>query len=197
MHLSRATKARIMRRLNPLALLYGLMAVGGVLLIVYVAMFIALFFGVQVKAHGLSGIFLLTLPLYGFRWWALREGWSAVNIHEATVVNLARQVGIPFALTDTQEDKELLEQRTATLQRAVASKAASLGWLSWRDVIDAANEAGLNVQHVREPWVLGGVGAIARPFHWRRKLLPQAWASVDLDRALPAASGSVTPRARF
>ena len=202
MQLSRATKARILRRLNPRALIYGTMIVALVVLGLQLIHVIATLFGHSLGLNWLGSIFLLALPVHGFRWWALRQGWSAVNVHEANVSNLARQVGL-LEQSDIEQEALLgetgsqLHHRTATFQQAVANKAAELGWLSWRDVLDAANEAGIPVEQVREPLFLGGHGAIARPLHWRKALLPQAWASVDLNRALPAASGPVMPRARF
>ena len=202
MPLSRATKARILRRLNPMALLYGTMGMAAVVLVLHVIQVIGLLLGKSFGLNWVGSLFLLALPVHGFRWWALRQGWSAVSTHEATVPHLAKQLGLLTAADTTQDTpfgtvSEGLNHRTASLQHAVARKADALGWLTWRDVLDAANEAGIGAQHVQEPSFLGGTGPIARPSHWRRNLLPQAWASVDLDNALPQVDVLVAARPRL
>lgn len=183
MRLSRATKARLLRRLNPQALVWLTLGLGVVALAYEVVLIAGLFLGWRLPQAAVGFIFLSVLPVHGFRWWAIARGWGAVGAREATPENLGRQMGL---------GEDGTHPAALPLQQAVAEKALTQGWLTWRDVLDCARDLGLPARRVAEPLFLGAHAPVARPLHWKRTLHPSAWqagrmAAAWADAPAPAA----------
>lgn len=177
MALSRVAKARVIRLLRPQVLIYGTMALAVVAAAYWVVKLIALFFGADLPDTVVGFLFLTTLPVHGFRWWAIRRGWGAVTTTEASQFNLGLQIN--QALTATEEQPA--SPHALAFQKEVAARVARLGWLTWRDVLDAANAAGLPLQQVTEPFLLGAYGPVARRGHWKKTLDTKAWLAGQLE----------------
>lgn len=184
MALSRVAKARVIRLLRPQVLVYGTLALAVVAAVYWVVKLIALLFGADLPDAFVGFLFLTTLPVHGFRWWAIRRGWGAVTTTEASQFNLGLQIN--QALTATEEQPA--SPHALAFQKEVAARVARLGWLTWRDVLDAANAAGLPLQQVAEPFFLGAYEPIARRGHWRKTLDAKAWRAGQMEERWSTAS---------
>ncbi len=187
MPLSRTTKARILLRLNPRTLVVGTLVLG-------LAVGVLTFFTVFARALGwdlpnipYGSLFLLTLPVHGFRWWAIRRGWSAITRNELSKANLSEQLM-------NAADRPLSPE----LQLALLNKARTLPWLAWSDILEMAKETGLNDVRLHGALFLGGhVSPIARANRWKEVVDDNVWRAGDLHQALPSASAETRPKIRF
>lgn len=193
MALSRVAKARVIRLLRPQVLVYETMALAVVAAVYWAVKVVAMFFDVNLPDTVVGFLFLSVLPVHGFRWWAIRRGWGAVTTTEATQFNLGLQVN--QALIETED--QAMAPHALAFQKEVASRVARLGWLTWRDVLDAANAAGWPLRHVAEPFLLGAYGPIARRGHWEKTLDAKAWRAGQMEErwsATPVVEATAKPR---
>lgn len=165
MALSRKTKAMLIWRLNPWFLMKITLALGVFVMVFQVASLVSLAFQYSLPQITYGLLFVPLLGVQGFRWWAIARGWSLVCVNDVSASNLQEQ------LLGNQTDKLPLE-----VQQALVKKAHELGWLTWADVIAAANEAGLSLTKPHTSVFLGGHRSrIARPKDWKAAVEPQAW----------------------
>lgn len=176
MALSRTQKVRTLRYLNPLRLVRWMLVLGLVALAYHLTSFVLLFWDVKLPTWMIGFVFLSFLPLHVFRWWALGQGWSVVTTNEISLFNLEQQLG--ERLTDDDGNpvgSSLLFQKelTATVEK--------LGWVTWSDVMEAAQRAGYTVKQPVNPLFLGGSYPIARPTSWKKHLHAKAHRAGELD----------------
>lgn len=162
MTLTRATKARVLRFLNPRRLVVLTLGMGAVAVVYQLVSVVGLFVGFKLPTAAVGFMFMGLLPVHAFRWWAIARGWSAVTVHEAKLDNLGEQVGQDLTAEDGQASGQVLE-----FQKRLTAQIERLGWITWRDVLDVANAVGWPPQKVASPMFLGGNGPIARRSHWQ------------------------------
>lgn len=190
MPLSRKTKALLLWRLNPLFLLKISLALLGFILLFHVASLVSLLFNHSLPQLPYGLLFLPLVALQGFRWWAIAQGWSAVCVNEMDMSNLQLQL----QKEGEQEEKPL----PLHVQQALAEAVKRNGWMSWADVIEAAQAAGLTLTKPHTSVFLGGHRSrIARPKDWQKVLHAEAWRAGQLDATLPTAHPDALPRVRF
>jgi len=163
------------------------LAIGGFVLLMQVVNLVLTMLGYSVVKLPYFLLFAPAMAIQFFRWWAIQRGWSAVTINELSASNLSEQ------LLGTSEEK-----LPPAVQSALVSKAQALGWMSWKDVLDAAREAGAETTRLHTSIFLGGHGSkIARPGHWKKAVDESAWRAGNLSHGLPAASHESPRPARF
>ena len=193
MTLTRATKARVLRFLNPRRLVVLTMALGLVAGAYHLVSLVGLFWGFHLPTAFIGFLFMGVLPIHAFRWWALAQGWSAVTVHEAKLANLAEQVGQDLgAEEDGQASGQALE-----FQKRLTAQIERLGWVSWRDVLDVANAVGWPLQKVASPMFLGGNGPVARRSHWHTVLQGAAHKAGKLEARLAAVEATPVRKQRL
>jgi len=190
MPLSRKTKALILWRLNPLFLLKTSIVLLVLVGLFQVASLVSLLFEHSLPQFPYGLLFIPLVALQGFRWWAIAQGWSAVCVNEMDMSNLQLQL---------QEEGEKEEKPLPLhVQQALAEAVKRNGWMSWADVIEAAQAAGLPLTKPHTSVFLGGHRSrIARPKDWKKVLNAEAWRAGQLDATLPAPHADALPRARF
>lgn len=195
MPLSRKTKALILWRLNPLFLLKTSIALLVLVGLFQVASLVSLLLEHSLPQFPYGLLFIPLVALQGFRWWAIAQGWSAVCIHELNMSSLQEQLQ-----EEQGEGTEKKEEHPLGLhvQQALAEAVKRKGWMSWADVIEATQAAGMPLTKPHTSVFLGGHRSrIARPKDWKKVLNAEAWRAGQLEAALPMAHADVRPRARF
>lgn len=181
MRFDRRTKARALAALSPMRMLIVLLSLGTLVMLWFVAAFVALIFDVTLPTTFVGGIFLATLPVSLFRFWMVGQGWGAVRVHELNLVSMA--------YPDLNQDPDKPAAIPAALQEALAETVHRKGWLAWSDVNELAKEHGIPANLDR--WLMGGgTGPVARRKDWQKALDGHAWHSGRMAHALPKAASS-------
>lgn len=192
MTLTRATKARVLRFLNPRRLVVVTLGMGAVAVVYQLASVVGLFVGFKLPTAAVGFMFMGLLPVHAFRWWAIARGWSAVTVHEAKLANLGEQVGQDLTAEDGRACGQVLE-----FQKRLTAQIERLGWITWRDVLDVANAVGWPLQKVASPMFLGGNGPVARRSHWHTVLQGAAHKAGKLEARLAAVEATPVRKQRL
>ena len=192
MTLTRATKARVLRFLNPRRLVVLTLGMGAVAVVYQLVSVVGLFVGFKLPTAAVGFMFMGLLPVHAFRWWAIARGWSAVTVHEAKLDNLGEQVGQDLTAEDGQASGQVLE-----FQKRLTAQIERLGWINWRDVLDVANAVGWPLQKVASPMFLGGNGPVARRTQWQGVFQGSAHKAGKLEAVLAIAEAAPVRKQRL